>query len=156
MKLVKVKIDNYIDNVFKTMIVAELKTLHAMREVERTQLLTILAMSVDNPQLSGFLLTQNRCDFLFVKASAAWFLDCPHPLSPLYVTKNVMIKRLSTIFILFYMLSLILAKLSNMQVNYPVKTTLEMFITLGPDTDQNFVLFPKRYEKRPPQLIEPL
>ena len=35
---------------------AEVKTLQTFFQVERTQLLTILAMSVKNPQLAGFLL----------------------------------------------------------------------------------------------------
>ena len=40
------------------MTVQELNTLHTICELERTQLLlTILAMSVQNPQLAGFLLT---------------------------------------------------------------------------------------------------
>ena len=39
--------------------------------LERNQLLTILAMSVQNPQLAGFLLTGNRSNFLYVKGSTA-------------------------------------------------------------------------------------
>ena len=37
------------------MIVQELNTLHTVCELERNQLLTKLAMSVQNPQLAGFL-----------------------------------------------------------------------------------------------------
>ena len=51
---------------------------------ERNQLLTILAMSVQNPQLAGFFLTRNRSNFLYVEGSTAWLYDCPHFLSPLY------------------------------------------------------------------------
>ena len=69
-------------HVFKTMSVAELNTLHTICEVERTQLLTIFAMSVKNPQFAGFLLTQNRSKFLYVEASTAWIYDCPRQLSP--------------------------------------------------------------------------
>ena len=43
-------------HVCKTMSVVELITLHTICEVERTQLLTILAMSVKNPPLAGFFL----------------------------------------------------------------------------------------------------
>ena len=46
------------------MTVQELNTLHTICELERTHLLTILAMSVKNPQLAGFLLTGNRSNFL--------------------------------------------------------------------------------------------
>ena len=41
------------------MTVQELKTLHAVCELERNQLLTILAMSVQNLELAGFFLTGN-------------------------------------------------------------------------------------------------
>ena len=41
-------------------------------------------MSVQNPQLAGFLLTGNRSIFLYVEGSTAWLYDFPHFLSPLY------------------------------------------------------------------------
>ena len=66
------------------MTVQDLNTLHAICELERNQLLTLLAMSVENPQLAGFLLTGNRSNFLYVERSTAWLYDCPHILSPLY------------------------------------------------------------------------
>ena len=66
------------------MTVQELNTLHTICELERNQLLTILAMSVQNPHLAGFLLTGNRSNFLYVEGSTAWLYDCPHFLSPLY------------------------------------------------------------------------
>ena len=66
------------------MTVQELNTLHTICELERTQLLTILAMSVKNPQLAGFLLTGNRSNFLYVEGSTAWLYDCPHFISHLY------------------------------------------------------------------------
>ena len=66
------------------MTVPELNTLHTVCELERTQLLTILAMSVKNPQLAGFLLTRNRSNFLYLEGSTAWLYDCPHFISPLY------------------------------------------------------------------------
>ena len=51
---INTKIDFTINHVFKSMTVQELNTLHTICELERTQLLTILAMSVKNPQLAGF------------------------------------------------------------------------------------------------------
>ena len=57
---VKTKIDSFINHVFRFMTVQELNTFHTIWELERNQLLTILAMSVENPQLAGFLLTGNR------------------------------------------------------------------------------------------------
>ena len=81
---INTKIDFTINHVFKSMTVKELNTLHTICELERTQLLTILAMSVKNPQLAGFLLTGNRSNFLYVERSTAWLYDCPHFLSSLY------------------------------------------------------------------------
>ena len=53
-------------------------------ELERNELLTILVMSVQNPQLAGLLLTGNRSNFLYVEGSTAWLYDSPYFLSPLY------------------------------------------------------------------------
>ena len=68
---INTKIDFTKNYVFKSMTVQELNTLHKVCELERTQLSTILAMSVRNPQLAGFRLTGNRSNFLFVKRSTA-------------------------------------------------------------------------------------
>ena len=57
-------IDFTINHVFRSRTVQELNTLYTKCELERNQLLTILAMSVQNPQLAGFLLTGNRSNFL--------------------------------------------------------------------------------------------
>ena len=78
------KIDYTINHVFRSMTVQELNTLHTICELERNQLLTILAMSVQNPQLAGFPLPGNRSNFLYVEGSTAWLCDCPLFLSPLY------------------------------------------------------------------------
>ena len=48
------KIDFTINNVFRSMTVQELNTFHTVCELGRTQLLTILAMSVKNPHFSRF------------------------------------------------------------------------------------------------------
>ena len=82
--LINTKIDFTIFHVFKSMTVQELNTLHTACELERTQLLTILAMSVKNPHLAGFLLTGTRSNFLYVEGTTAWLYDCPHFISPLY------------------------------------------------------------------------
>ena len=85
---INTKIDYSTYHVFKSMSVAEVNTLHTICEVERTQLLTILAISVKNPSLAGFLLTQNRSNFLYVEVSTAWLYGCPHHLSPLYIAEQ--------------------------------------------------------------------
>ena len=66
------------------MTVQKLITLHTVCELERTQLLKILAMSVNSPQLAGFPLTGNCSNFLYVEGSTAWLYDCPHFISPQY------------------------------------------------------------------------
>ena len=66
------------------MTVQELDTLHTVCELERNQLLTILAMSVQNPHFAGFLLTRNRSNFLYIEGSTAWLYDYPPFLSLLY------------------------------------------------------------------------
>ena len=45
-------------------------------------------MSVKNPQLAGFLLTQTRSYFLYVEDSTACLYNCPHHLSPLYIAEQ--------------------------------------------------------------------
>ena len=80
------KIDYTRNHFFRSMTVQELNTLYTVCELERNHLLTILARSVQNPQLAGFFLTGNRSNFLYVEGSTAWFYDCPHFLSPLYKT----------------------------------------------------------------------
>ena len=81
---ISTKIEFTVNHVFRSMNVQEPNTLHTKCEIERNQLLTILAMSVQNPQLAGFLLTGNRSNFVYVEASTAWLYDCLHFLSPLY------------------------------------------------------------------------
>ena len=61
---IKTKIGCTINHVFRSMTVQELNTLHTTCVLERNQLLTTLAMSVQNTQLAGFLLTGNRSIFL--------------------------------------------------------------------------------------------
>ena len=51
------------------MTVEELNTFHTVCELERNHLGTTLAMSLQNPQLGGFLLTGNRSNFLYVEGS---------------------------------------------------------------------------------------
>ena len=78
---INTKIDYSINHVFKKLPVAELNTLHTIWEVERFQLLTILTISVENPQLAGFLRTETRSNFLYVVCSTASQYGCPHHLS---------------------------------------------------------------------------
>ena len=67
------KIDCTVNHVFCSRTVQEPNTLNTICELERNQPLTILALSVQNPQLAGFL---------YFEGSTAWLYDCPHFLPP--------------------------------------------------------------------------
>ena len=54
--LISTKIEYTINHVFRSLTVHGLNALHTICELERNQLLTLLAMSVQNPQLAAFLL----------------------------------------------------------------------------------------------------
>ena len=112
------------------MSVAELNTLHTVCEVERTQLLTILAMSVENQQLAGFLLTQNCCNFLYVEGSTAWLYDCTHHLSPLFIVVRCYETSLYIMLTLSCMLTLSLVNFLNTLIKYHVKTTQKILLLL--------------------------
>ena len=152
---INTKIDYSINHVFKSMSVAELNTLHTICEVERTQLLTILAMSVKNPQLAGFLLTQNRSNFLYVEGSTAWLYDCPHHLSPLYIADQcydkIPVNYLDTV--------MYVDPITRQTFEYanqiPCENNPQNVISLDPDTDQYYVLTPQPIKKDPPLFFEP-
>ena len=97
---INTEIDYTINHVFRSMTVQELNTLHTICELERNQLLTILLMSVQIPQLAGFLLTGNRSNFLYVEGSTAWLYDCPHFLSPFAKPIDALTEYLYTLKIL--------------------------------------------------------
>ena len=54
-------------------------------ELERTQMLTLLMLAMQNTRLAGFMLTGNRSMFLDTDGSVAWLYSCPKILSPLRV-----------------------------------------------------------------------
>ena len=152
---INTKLDYSKNHVFKSMSVAELNTLHTICEVERTQLFPILAMSVKNPQLAGFLLTQNRSNFLYVKGSTAWLYDCPHHLSPLYIADQCYDKIPVN-----YLDTVMYVDPSTRQTfeyanQIPCENNPQNVISLDPDTDQYYVLIPQPIKKDPLLLFEP-
>ena len=50
----------------------EIQLLKNLCEQERTQILTILMHSMENPRLAGYMLTGNRSMFLSTDGSLAW------------------------------------------------------------------------------------
>ena len=63
---------------------SEIQLLKAQCEQERTQILTILMLSMENPRFAGYMLTGNRSMFLNTDASLAWVHHCPESHSPLH------------------------------------------------------------------------
>ena len=55
---------------------SEMEILQKICEIERTQLLTILAIAINNPELAGYLLTNNRSNFITVDNSIAYMYSC--------------------------------------------------------------------------------
>ena len=67
---------------------SEIQMLKNQCEQERTQILTILMLSLENPRLAGYMLTGNRSMFLETDGSLAWLYSCPLLSSPLHVKNN--------------------------------------------------------------------
>ena len=63
---------------------SEIQLLKKQCVQERTQILTILMLSLDNPRLAGYMLTGNRSMFLETNGSLAWLYHCPLVHSPIH------------------------------------------------------------------------
>ena len=151
------KIDYAINHVFQSMTVQELNTLHTVCELERNHFLTIFAMSVQNPQLAGFLLTGNRSNFLYVEGSTAWLYDCPHLLSPLYKA----IRCFDRIPIHFKDTLMYAHPITRQTFDYATPIACDNnprnIIELDPDSDgQDFyILGPEPNKRKPPLMFTP-
>ena len=62
----------------------EIQLLQNQCEQERTQILTNLMLTLENPRLAGYMLTGNRSMFLETDGSLAWLYPCPKVHSPLH------------------------------------------------------------------------
>ena len=137
------------------MTVQELNTLHTICELERNQLLTILAMSVQNPQLAGFLSTGNRSNFLYVEGSTAWLYDCPHFLSPLYKADRCF----DRIPIHFKDTLMYVDSITRQTYDYATPITCDNNprnnIELDPDSDDQdfYILGPEPIKRKPPLMF---
>ena len=67
---------------------SEIQMLKNQCEEERTQILTILMLSLENPRLAGYMVTGNRSMFLETDGSLAWLYSCPLISLPLHVMSN--------------------------------------------------------------------
>ena len=67
---------------------SEIQLLKNQCEQERTQILTILMLSLENSRLAGYMQTRNRSMFLETDGSLAWLYRCPLVQSPLRTMKQ--------------------------------------------------------------------
>ena len=154
---INTKIDYTINHVFRSMTVQELNTLHTVCELEGNQPLTLLAMSVQNPQLAGFLLTGNRSNFLYVEGSTAWLSDCPHFLSPLYIADRCF----DRIPIHFKDTLMYVDPITRQTYDYATPITCDNnpnnIIELDPDSDDQdfYILGPEPIKRKPPLMFTP-
>ena len=150
-------IDYTINHVFRSMTVQEPNTLHTICELERNQLLTKLAMSVQNPELAGFLLTGNRNNFLYVEGSTAWLYDCPHFLSSLYKADRCF----DRIPIHFKDTLTYVDPITRLTYDYATPITCDNnprnIIELDPDSDDQdfYILGPEPIKRKPPLMFTP-
>ena len=63
---------------------SEIQLLKNQCEQERTQILTILMLSLEHSRLAGYMLTGNQPMFLATDGSLAWLYHCPLVHSPLH------------------------------------------------------------------------
>ena len=63
---------------------SELHLLKNQCEQERSHILTILMLSLENSRLAGYMLTGNRSTFLETDGSLAWLYSCPLVKSPFH------------------------------------------------------------------------
>ena len=64
---------------------SEMQLLKNLCDQEGTKILTILMLSMENPSLAGYTLTENRSVFLSTDGSLAWLYHCPLMRSPPHV-----------------------------------------------------------------------
>ena len=136
------------------MTVSELNTLRTVCELERTQLLTILALSDKVFQLAGFLLTQNQSNFLHEEGSTPWLYDCPHHFAPLYIAEKCYDKIPNNYLDTVKYVDLITRQTFDYATPIPWENNPKNIIALDPDTDQYYILTPKSIKRDPLFLFE--
>ena len=81
-------LDYTIRRIFQEMSISELETLHQLWELEKTQILQSLALAVLKIPYAGYLLSENRSNFLDYEGNILWFYNCTKKVSPLYVFED--------------------------------------------------------------------
>ena len=112
-------------------------------------------MSVKNPQLAGFLLTQNRSNYLNGEGSTAWLYDCPHKLSPLYIADKcydrIPVHYLETV----KYVDPITRQTFDYATPIACENNPQNTIALDLDSDQYYLLTPEPIKQDPPRLFQP-
>ena len=83
-----IKLDYTISRIFQEMSLSELETLYQLCELERTQILQSLALSVLKIPYAGYLLSGNRSNFLEYAGNIFGYYSCTKKVSPLYVFED--------------------------------------------------------------------
>ena len=78
------KIDNLFFQSSRLLQATEIQLLQNQCEQERTQILTNLMLSLENPRLAAYKRTGDRSRFLETDGSAGWLYHCPKVYSPLH------------------------------------------------------------------------
>ena len=82
-------LDYTTSRIFQEMSLSEFETLHQLCELERTQILQLLALAVLRIPHPGYLLSGNRSSFLDYEGNIFWFYTWHQKkLSPLYVFED--------------------------------------------------------------------
>ena len=147
---INTKIDYTNTHVFRSMTVQELNTYHTICELERNQLLTILAMSVQKPQLAGFLLKT----FCTSKA--------PPPGSMIVLIFFFLYTKLIDAFIVYLYTDFYVRRphyKTRQTYDYATPITCDNnprnHIELDPDSDDQefYILGPELFKHKPPQMF---
>ena len=105
-----------------------LKIFYRFFKVERTRLLTIPAICAKNPQLAGFLPTQNRSNFLYVEGFPAWLYDRAQWF-------HIFLRQINTVFQVYPITRRIFEYASPISGDtIPRKTSLHSLPCIGPKT----------------------
>ena len=81
---INVKLDYLFHQHVQMLRASELEMMTNICELERTQILTILAIAAENSQLAGYLLTNNRSNFITTDGSIAYMYQCDERKSPIF------------------------------------------------------------------------
>ena len=137
------------------MSIHKMNTKHYICQLERTQLPTIIAMFVQNPDFLGYLLTGNRSSFLYVESFTSPLYDCPQFLSPVYEADNGF-----DIIAIYYQdtvkyIDLITRNTFNYASPISWDNNPQKVIALDLDTNEHYVLRTKPVLRATPMLFKP-